>query len=101
MVKVARMKGREQMLLYIFLINNHRKDTEEMKQEELRNKLKQMMEIYGTTITFIANAVGYDKAYVSRFIHDKNKENSNTTNLERALEQFYYERIRLWNEIQP
>ena len=72
-----------------------------MKEQELRNKLKQMMEVYGTTITFIANAVGYDKAYVSRFIHDKNKKNSNTANLQRALEQFYYERIRLWNEIQP
>ena len=70
-----------------------------MNKEELRTKLKQMMEIYGTTVSFIADSIGYDRAYVHKFINNK-ITNCNTINLEKALEQFYYERIRLWNEIQ-
>ena len=71
-----------------------------MNKEELRTKLKQMMEIYGTTVSFIADSIGYDRAYVHKFMNNK-IVGCNTINLEKALEQFYYERIRLWNEIQP
>ena len=71
-----------------------------MNKEELRTKLKQMMETFGMTISFIADTIGYDRAYVHKFINNK-ITNCNTINLEKALEQFYHERIRLWNEIQP
>ena len=70
-----------------------------MSKEELRTKLRRLMETFGMTISFIADTIGYDRAYVHRFINDK-IAGCNTINLEKALEQFYYERIRLWNKIQ-
>ena len=71
-----------------------------MSKEQLRDGILELMEVFGTTVTFISKKVGYDKGYVSRFIHDKISPSADTSNLERALEKWYIDTINSFkNEI--
>ena len=71
-----------------------------MSKEELREGILELMEVFGTTVTFISKKVDYDKGYVSRFIHNKISPSADTSNLERALEKWYIDTINSFkNEI--
>lgn len=58
-------------------------------ENDIRNRLKQMMIKYGTSCAFIGNNVGVSKAMINMFLKEKRNLSEN---LEKKLDEFLKER---------
>lgn len=70
-----------------------------MNAEEVRNKINQLRKFWSTDCGAIAKDIGYSKSYVYLFLYDKIEGNRNPIKLVVALNDWYEQKIREWNDI--
>lgn len=68
------------------------------EQVVIRKKINKLREFWGVDCGRIAKEVGYSKSYVYGFLYDALPRDRNPVKLVEALDKWYYDIIRKFNE---